>query len=211
MKYRIFAATIFFFNDLFMENFNTVAKQYADKNITRICLDKIRDRFLKGYNNTVAKMANPFINSAENKQITKISFEFSQFLSEVEQEIAENEDLNHSLTNYERDAINQIKNNFVEQIFPDKEYRGRYDYDKIRLKKSKIANMLEELLTSVYNLGKGKRELSENERNDINYRWNQKCRNDLDNAYSNGTNALALVLSGACNDNKAMDILNKGK
>lgn len=194
-----------------MENFNTVAKQYVDKNITRICLDKIRDRFLKGYNNTVAKMANPFINSAENKQITKISFEFSQFLSEVEQEIVVNEDLNRSLTNYERDAINQIKNDFVEQIFPDKEYQGRYDYHKIRLKKSKIANMLEELLTSVYNLGKGKRELSENEKNDINYRWNQKCRNDLDNAYSNGTNALALVLSGTCNDNKAMDILNKGK
>ena len=194
-----------------MENFNTVAKQYVDKNITRICLDKIRDRFLKGYNNTVAKMANPFINSAENKQITKISFEFSQFLSEVEQEIVVNEDLNRSLTHYERDAINWIKNNFVEQIFPDKEYQGRYDYHKIRLKKSKIANMLEELLTSVYNLGKGKRELSENERNDINHRWNQKCRNDLDNAYSNGTNALALVLSGTCNDNKAMDILNKGK
>ena len=210
MKYRIFAATIFF-NDLFMENFNTVAKQYVDKNITRICLDKIRDRFLKGYNDTVARMANPFINSVENEQLTKISFEFSQFLSEVEQEIAENEDLNRSLTNYERDAINQIKNDFVEQIFPDKEYQGRYDYGRIRLKKSKIANMLEGLLTSVYNLGKGKRELSENERNDINYRWNQKCRNDLDNAYSNGTNALALVLSGACNDNKAMDILNKGK
>ena len=201
----------YFFNDLFMENFNTVAKQYVDKNITRICLDKIRDRFLKGYNNTVAKMANPFINSAENKQITKISFEFSQFLSEVEQEIVVNEDLNRSLTHYERDAINQIKNNFVEQIFPDKEYQGRYDYHKIRLKKSKIANMLEELLTSVYNLGKGKRELSENEKNDINYRWNQKCRNDLDNAYSNGTKALALALSCACNDNKAMNILNKGK
>ena len=201
----------FFFNDLFMENFNTVAKQYVDKNITRICLDKIRDRFLKGYNDTVARMANPFINSVENEQVTKISFEFSQFLSEVEQEISENEDLNRSLTNYERDAINQIKNDFVEQIFPDKEYQGRYDYGRIRLKKSKIANMLEGLLTSVYNLGKGKRELSENERNDINYRWNQKCRNDLDNAYSNGTNALALVLSGACNDNKAMDILNKGK
>lgn len=210
MKYRIFAATIFF-NDLFMENFNTVAKQYVDKNITRICLDKIRDRFLKGYNDTVARMANPFINSVENEQVTKISFEFSQFLSEVEQEIAENEDLNRSLTNYERDAINQIKNDFVEQIFPDKEYQGRYDYGRIRLKKSKIANMLEGLLTSVYNLGKGKRELSETERNDINDRWNQKCRNDLDNAYSNGTNALALVLSGACNDNKAMDILNKGK
>ena len=194
-----------------MENFNTVAKQYVDKNITRICLDKIRDRFLKGYNNTVAKMANPFINSVENEQVTKISFEFSQFLSEVEQEIAENEDLNRSLTNYERDVINQIKNDFVEQIFPDKEYRGRYDYDKIRSRKSKIANMLEELLTSVYNLGKGKRELSENEKNDINYRWNQKCRNDINNAYSNGTNALALVLSYACNDNKAMDILNKGK
>ena len=210
MKYRIFAATIFF-NDLFMENFNTVAKQYVDKNITRICLDKIRDRFLKGYNDTVARMANPFINSVENEQVTKISFEFSQFLSEVEQEIAENEDLNRSLTNYERDAINQIKNDFVEQIFPDKEYQGRYDYGRIRLKKSKIANMLEGLLTSVYNLGKGKRELSENEKNDINDRWNQKCRNDLDNAYSNGTNALALVLSYACNDNKAMDILNKGK
>lgn len=194
-----------------MENFNTVAKQYVDKNITRICLDKIRDRFLKGYNDTVARMANPFINSVENEQVTKISFEFSQFLSEVEQEIAENEDLNRSLTNYERDAINQIKNDFVEQIFPDKEYQGRYDYGRIRLKKSKIANMLEGLLTSVYNLGKGKRELSETERNDINDRWNQKCRNDLDNAYSNGTNALALVLSGACNDNKAMDILNKGK
>ena len=194
-----------------MENFNTVAKQYVDKNITRICLDKIRDRFLKGYNDTVARMANPFINSVENEQVTKISFEFSQFLSEVEQEIAENEDLNRSLTNYERDAINQIKNDFVEQIFPDKEYQGRYDYGKIRLKKSKIANMLEELLTSVYNLGKGNRELSENEKNDINDRWNQKCRNDLNNAYSNGTNALALVLSYACNDNKAMDILNKGK
>ena len=194
-----------------MENFNTVAKQYVDKNITRICLDKIRDRFLKGYNDTVARMANPFINSVENEQVTKISFEFSQFLSEVEQEIAENEDLNRSLTNYERDAINQIKNDFVEQIFPDKEYQGRYDYGRIRLKKSKIANMLEELLTSVYNLGKGKRELSENEKNDINDRWNQKCRNDLNNAYSNGTNALALVLSYACNDNKAMDILNKGK
>ena len=201
----------YFFNDLFMENFNTVAKQYVDKNITRICLDKIRDRFLKGYNDTVARMANPFINSVENEQVTKISFEFSQFLSEVEQEIAENEDLNRSLTNYERDAINQIKNDFVEQIFPDKEYQGRYDYGKIRLKKSKIANMLEELLTSVYNLGKGKRELSENEKNDINDRWNQKCRNDINNAYSNGTNALALVLSYACNDNKAMDILNKGK
>ena len=194
-----------------MENFNTVAKQYVDKNITRICLDKIRDRFLKGYNDTVARMANPFINSVENEQVTKISFEFSQFLSEVEQEIAENENLNRSLTNYERDAINQIKNDFVEQIFPDKEYRGRYDYDKIRSRKSKIANMLEELLTSVYNLGKGKRELSENEKNDINDRWNQKCRNDINNAYSNGTNALALVLSYACNDNKAMDILNKGK
>ena len=169
-----------------MENFNTVAKKYVDKKITRICLDKIRDRFLKGYNKTVAKMANPFINSTEKKQLTEISFEFSQFLSEVEQEIAENEDLNHSLTNYERDAINRIKNNFVEQIFPDKEYRGRYDYDKIRSRKSKIANMLEELLTSVYNLGKGKRELSENEKNDINDRWNQKCRNDLDNAYSKG-------------------------
>ena len=201
----------YFFNDLFMENFNTVAKQYVDKNITRICLDKIRDRFLKGYNDTVARMANPFINSVENEQVTKISFEFSQFLSEVEQEIAENEDLNRSLTNYERDAINQIKNDFVEQIFPDKEYQGRYDYGKIRLKKSKIANMLEELLTSVYNLGKGKRELSENEKNDINDRWNQKCRNDINNAYSNGTNALASVLSYACNDNKAMDILNKGK
>ena len=194
-----------------MENFNTVAKQYVDKNITRICLDKIRDRFLKGYNDTVARMANPFINSVENEQVTKISFEFSQFLSEVEQEIAENEDLNRSLTNYERDAINQIKNDFVEQIFPDKEYQGRYDYGKIRLKKSKIANMLEELLTSVYNLGKGKRELSENEKNDINDRWNKRCRNDLHNAYSKGTKALALVLSCACNDNKAMDILNKGK
>ena len=194
-----------------MENFNTVAKQYVDKNITRICLDKIRDRFLKGYNDTVARMANPFINSVENEQVTKISFEFSQFLSEVEQEIAENEDLNRSLTNYERDAINQIKNDFVEQIFPDKEYRGRYDYDKIRSRKSKIANMLEELLTSVYNLGKGNRELSENEKNDINDRWNKRCRNDLHNAYSKGTKALALVLSCACNDNKAMDILNKGK
>ena len=201
----------YFFNDLFMENFNTVAKQYVDKNITRICLDKIRDRFLKGYNDTVARMANPFINSVENEQVTKISFEFSQFLSEVEQEIAENEDLNRSLTNYERDAINQIKNDFVEQIFPDKEYQGRYDYGKIRLKKSKIANMLEELLTSVYNLGKGNRELSENEKNDINDRWNKRCRNDLHNAYSKGTKALALVLSCACNDNKAMDILNKGK
>ena len=79
MKYSIFAATIFFFNDLFMENFNTVAKKYVDKKITRICLDKIRDRFLKGYNKTVAKMANPFINSAEKKQLTEISFEFSQF------------------------------------------------------------------------------------------------------------------------------------
>lgn len=194
-----------------MENFNAVAKQYVDKNITRICLDKIRDRFLKGYNDTVARMASPFINSVENEQVTKISFEFSQFLSEVEQEIAENEDLNRSLTNSERDAINLIKNDFVEQIFPDKEYRGRYDYNKIRLKRSKIANMLEELLTSVYNLGKGKRELSENEKNNINDRWNQKCRNDLDNAYSNGTNALALVLSDACNDNKVMDILNKEK
>ena len=194
-----------------MENFNTVAKQQVDKNITRIYHDKIRERLLKSYNNTVAKMANPIINSAENKQITKISFEFSQFLSEVEQEIAENEDLNHSLTNYERDAINRIKNNFVEQIFPDKEYRGRYDYDKIRSRKSKIANMLEELLTSVYNLGKGNRELSENEKNDINDRWNKRCRNDLHNAYSKGTKALALVLSCACNDNKAMDILNKGK
>ena len=194
-----------------MENFNTVAKKYVDKKITRICLDKIRDRFLKGYNDTVARMANPFINSVENEQVTKISFEFSQFLSEVEQEIAENEDLNRSLTNYERDAINQIKNDFVEQIFPDKEYQGRYDYGKIRLKKSKIANMLEELLTSVYNLGKGKRELSENEKNDINDRWNKRCRNDLHNAYSKGTKALALVLSCACNDNKAMDILNKGK
>ena len=194
-----------------MENFNTVAKQYVDKNITRICLDKIRDRFLKGYNDTVARMANPFINSVENEQVTKISFEFSQFLSEVEQEIAENEDLNRSLTNYERDAINQIKNDFVEQIFPDKEYQGRYDYGRIRLKKSKIANMLEELLTSVYNLGKGKRELSENEKNDINDRWNKRCRNDLHNAYSKGTKALALVLSCACNDNKAMDILNEGK
>ena len=197
----------YFFNDLFMENFNTVAKKYVDKKITRICLDKIRDRFLKGYNKTVAKMANPFINSTEKKQITEISFEFSQFLSEVEQEIAENQDLNHSLTNYERDAINWIKNNFVEQIFPDKEYRGRYDYDKIRLRKSKIANMLEELLTSVYNLGKGNRELSENEKNDINDRWNKRCRNDIHNAYSNGTKALALVLSCACNDNKAMNIL----
>ena len=194
-----------------MENFNAVAKQYVDKNITRICLDKIRDRFLKGYNDTVARMTSPFINSVENEQVTKISFEFSQFLSEVEQEIAENEDLNRSLTNSERDAINLIKNDFVEQIFPDKEYRGRYDYNKIRLKRSKIANMLEELLTSVYNLGKGKRELSENEKNNINDRWNQKCRNDLDNAYSNGTNALALVLSDACNDNKVMDILNKEK
>ena len=194
-----------------MEDFNTVSKLYVDKMITRNCLDKIRDRFLKGYNNTVAKMANPFINSTEKKQLTEISFEFSQFLSEVEQEIAENEDLNHSLTNYERDAINWIKNNFVEQIFPDKEYRGRYDYDKIRLRKSKIANMLEELLTSVYNLGKGNRELSENEKNDINDRWNKRCRNDLHNAYSKGTKALALVLSCACNDNKAMDILNKGK
>ena len=194
-----------------MEDFNTVSKLYVDKMITRNCLDKIRDRFLKGYNKTVAKMANPFINSAEKKQLTEISFEFSQFLSEVEQEIAENEDLNHSLTNYERDAINWIKNNFVEQIFPDKEYRGRYDYDKIRLRKSKIANMLEELLTSVYNLGKGNRELSENEKNDINDRWNKRCRNDLHNAYSKGTKALALVLSCACNDNKAMDILNKGK
>ena len=194
-----------------MEDFNTVSKLYVDKMITRNCLDKIRDRLLKGYNKTVAKMANPFINSAEKKQLTEISFEFSQFLSEVEQEIAENEDLNHSLTNYERDAINWIKNNFVEQIFPDKEYRGRYDYDKIRLRKSKIANMLEELLTSVYNLGKGNRELSENEKNDINDRWNKRCRNDLHNAYSKGTKALALVLSCACNDNKAMDILNKGK
>lgn len=194
-----------------MEDFNTVSKLYVDKMITRNCLDKIRDRFLKGYNKTVAKMANPFINSAEKKQLTEISFEFSQFLSEVEQEIAENEDLNHSLTNYERDAINWIKNNFVEQIFPDKEYRGRYDYDKIRLRKSKIANMLEELLTSVYNLGKGNRELSENEKNDINDRWNKRCRNDLHNTYSKGTKALALVLSCACNDNKAMDILNKGK
>ena len=194
-----------------MEDFNTVSKLYVDKMITRNCLDKIRDRFLKGYNKTVAKMANPFINSAEKKQLTEISFEFSQFLSEVEQEIAENEDLNHSLTNYERDTINWIKNNFVEQIFPDKEYRGRYDYDKIRLRKSKIANMLEELLTSVYNLGKGNRELSENEKNDINDRWNKRCRNDLHNAYSKGTKALALVLSCACNDNKAMDILNKGK
>ena len=102
-----------------MENFNTVAKQYVDKNIMRICLDKIRDRFLKGYRDRVARRANPFNNSAENEQVTKISFEFSQFLSEVEQEIAENEDLNRSLTNYERDAINQIKNDFVEQIFTD--------------------------------------------------------------------------------------------
>lgn len=194
-----------------MEDFNTVSKLYVDKMITRNCLDKIRDRFLKGYNNTVSQIANPFIDSAGYKQLTKISFEFSRFLSEVEQEITENEYLNHSLTNYERDAINQIKNNFVEQIFPEEEYRGHHDYDKIRLKKSKIANMLEELLTSVYNLGKGKRELSENEKNKINDRWNKRCRKDIDNAYDNGTNSLASVLTCACNDNKAMNILNKGK
>lgn len=194
-----------------MEDFNTVSKLYVDKMITRNCLDKIRDRFLKGYNNTVSQIANPFINSDGYKQLTKISFEFSRFLSEVEQEITENEYLNHSLTNYERDAINQIKNNFVEQIFPEEEYRGHHDYDKIRLKKSKIANMLEELLTSVYNLGKGKRELSENEKNKINDRWNKRCRKDIDNAYDNGTNSLALVLLGSCNDNEVMNILNKGK
>ena len=208
MKYSIFAATIFL---LFMENFNVIAKQYADKIIIRNCLDKIRDRFLKGYNNTIAQIANPFIDSSGYKQLTKTSFEFSRFLSEVEQEIAENEYLYHSLTDYEIDIINQIKNNFVDQIFPDKEYRGCHDYDKIRLKKSKIANMLEELLISAYNLGKGKRELSENEKNNINDRWKQRCRTDIDNAYSNGTNSLALVLSGACNDNKVMDILNKEK
>lgn len=194
-----------------MEDFNTVSKLYVDKMITRNCLDKIRDRFLKGYNNTVAQMANPFIDSAGYKQLTKMSFEFSRFLSEVEQEITENEYLYHSLTDYEIDIINQIKNDFVNQIFPDEEYRGHHDYDKIRLKKSKIANMLEELLTSVYNLGKGKRELSENEKNKINDRWNKRCRKDIDNAYDNGTNSLALVLSCACNDNKVMNILNKGK
>lgn len=194
-----------------MEDFNTVAKLYVDKMITRNCLDKIRDRFLKGYNNTVSQIANPFIDSSNYKQLTKISFEFSRFLSEVEQEISENEYLYHSLTDFEIDIIKQIKNDFVNQIFSDEEYRGRQDYDKIRLKKSKIANMLEELLTSVYNLGKGKRELSENEKNKINDRWNKRCRKDIDNAYDNGTNSLALVLSGACNDNKVMNILNKGK
>lgn len=194
-----------------MEDFNTVSKLYVDKMITRNCLDKIRDRFLKGYNNTVSQIANPFIDSAGYKQLTKISFEFSRFLSEVEQEITENEYLYHSLTDYEIDIINQIKNDFVNQIFPDEEYRGHHDYDKIRLKKSKIANMLEELLTSVYNLGKGKRELPENEKNKINDRWNKRCRKDIDNAYDNGTNSLALVLSCACNDNKVMNILNKGK
>lgn len=58
-------------------DFKKDAAVYDNDQIAIDCLEKLKNKFLKGYNNTINSMADPFINTSESKRVEKVSFEFS--------------------------------------------------------------------------------------------------------------------------------------
>ena len=131
-------------------------------------------------------------------------------MSEIEKEIR-NKGIIETPTTDNIHTLNELKNNFIDNLFPEEKFRGRSNYNDIRYKKAKAADKLETLLLTVYNIGVGERAIAKNEEDNIDNRWKEKCRNDLDTAYSKGTGALALMLKAVCINNDAMRLLNKDK
>lgn len=192
-------------------NENEFKKDIAAYDKDRIiisCLKKLENKFLKGYHDVVSLMADPFINAAKSKRIEKVSFEFSQFLSEIEKEIQDKSIVEIPMTDNVH-TLNELKNNFIDSLFPEEKFRGRSDYNTIMGKKAKAADKLETLLLTVYNIGLGERRMTIKEEDKIDNKWRKKCRDDLETAYNKGTGALTLMLKAACADGNAMELLNK--
>lgn len=74
-----------------MEDFTKLSEEYEDKVLALYYLNKLRDKFIKGYYNTVDKMSSRLINSNEQKNCTKLSYEFARFLAEIDKEIRSQE------------------------------------------------------------------------------------------------------------------------
>lgn len=63
-----------------MEDFTKLSEEYEDKVLALYYLNKLRDKFIKGYYNTVDKMSSPLTNSIDQKNCTKLSYELLVFL-----------------------------------------------------------------------------------------------------------------------------------
>ena len=171
-----------------MEDFTKLSEEYEDKVLALYYLNKLRDKFIKGYYNTVDKMSSRLINSNDQKNCTKLSYEFARFLAEIDKEIRSQESYKKPLQ-ADTELIRIIKNNVVDKIIHSLFPRGSNGYHE----RGRLASIL----------GIGRRNLTAEEIKEIDEQWMTKYCHELSTAHTTSAETLSALLS-VCDNNSEM-------
>lgn len=185
-----------------MEDFTKLSEEYEDKVLALYYLNKLRDKFIKGYYNTVDKMSSRLINLNEQKNCTKLSYEFARFLAEIDKEIRSQENYKKPLQ-ADTELIRIIKNNVVDKIIHSLFPIGSNGYHERGRLASILADEIERLLTIAYNIGIGRRDLTAEEIKEIDEQWMTKYCHNLSTAHTTSAKTLSALLS-VCDNNPEM-------
>lgn len=157
-------------------------------------LEQIKEKTLERYN-AYAEQVSGANDSLTNNHYRRISWDFSNFLAELDKEIAN--PLFPSTIPYDVSTmIGRTKNEITDIICPlDGRTRGTGNYLKELHKAQHLANTLEEFLMEAFMLGYGlNSKLSDEEKKDIDNFWMKKTQSDLRRAYDAGSRALVMLL-----------------
>lgn len=171
-----------------MEDFTKLSEEYKDKVLALYYLNKLRDKFIKGY-----------YYSIDQKNCPKLSYEFTRFLAEIDKEIRSQKNYKKPLQ-ADTELIRIIKNNVVDKIIHSLFPRGTNGYHERGRLASILAAEIERLLTIAYNIGIGRRDLTAEEIKEIDEQWRTKDCHNLSTAHTISTETLSALLS-VCDNN----------
>lgn len=192
-----------------MENkvtFNDVNNEYKIIDI----LENIKEESIKKYHEWTDECSgrkNGFVND----KIRNISHEFASFIAGLESKIQSLYGLgfNNEYDFKHRESLRKLKNNIVDIIYPNNREicKNREEYQNNMRKASKLANSLEDFFLLAYSLGRGSKNLD-----DENFNMNETCFEEymhncdqrLHASYEKGSRELILMLQLALNSPEAM-------
>lgn len=174
-------------------------------------LEQIKEKTLEKYNAYTERVSGAN-DSLTNDRYRRVSWDFSNFLAELDKEIANPLfflKIPYDITS----MIGRTKNEITDIICPlDGHTRGTSNYLKELHKAQHLANTLEGFLTEAFMLGYGMNsKLSDEEKKDIDKYWMKKTQSDIQKAYDAGSRALVMMLQARMADKEIdSDLKSRG-